>query len=150
MLLRPAMKHGYRNFDFEQPSALFNALDSLRVEVPELPTEEKTDHLEPLIKYANNSTSTMGRLTEHDIAKLRELGRCTHNRLLVLLLEPTGNSDETIQCIDHFLQWASCGSLNRSNTAIINCRTLIPNASFTATYRDDSPYVPDSISSCSG
>jgi len=129
----------YCNFDLEKPSALFNALDSLRVEVPLPFSEQKTDHLEPLIEYARNSTGRMGRLNEHDIAKMQDLGRCTHNKILVLLLEPTGYSDDTIQCVDSFLQWASYGSLNRSNTAIINCRALVPNASFNDNYTDDSP-----------
>lgn len=129
------------NFDFENSGDLFNALDSLRVKVSTSSTKERTDHLEPLVNASNRSTGRMGRLTKSDISKMRDLGRCTHNKLLVLLLEPTKQSDDTVQYVDSFLQWASCGTLNRFNTAIIDCRALVPNASFNDRYKDTSAYV---------
>lgn len=131
----------YCHFDFEPPSARFSALDSLRVEIPLPSTKIKTEHLDPLIYASDHSTGRMGRLTERDKEKMRDLGECTHNKLLVLLLEPTQESEDTIECIDRFLKWASLGSLNRSNTAIINCRALVPNASYRPSYNDSSPYV---------
>ena len=134
-------KPDYCNFDFERFSALFNALESLRREVPFLVTAERVDHLEPLIEASKNSNNQMGRLSEHDIDRMQDLGRCTHNRLLVLLLEPTKKSDETVECVDSFLRWASHGSLNRENTAIIDCRALVPNASYLERYTDNSAYV---------
>ena len=137
------------NFDFEQSTALFNALDSLRVEVPLTTTSERTDHLQPLIKASENSNNPIGRLSRHDIKRMQDLGRCTHSRLLVLLLEPTKKSDDTVQFVDNILRWASRGTLNRFNTAIIDCRALVPNASYLERYTDNSAYVRSDSSSYS-
>lgn len=128
----------YCYFDYERPTDLFNALDGLRLEVSIPSLEQRSDHLKPLIDASNNSTGRIGRLSQQDIERMQELGRCTHSRLLVLLLEPTVRSDATIEWVDSFLQSAACGSLNRSNTAIINCRSLIPNASYLPRYEDKS------------
>lgn len=95
-------------------------------------------HLQPIIDAARRSTGTLGRLTPSDVEKLEKHGSCTHSKIVVLLLEPTKRSEGTISDIGSFLRRASNGVLNEHNTAIINCRALIPNASFNDNYSDSS------------
>lgn len=95
-------------------------------------------HLKPIIDAADRSTGALGRLTPSDVEKLRKHGSCTHNKIVVLLLEPTKYSEDTISHIGSFLRLASKGVLDEHNTAIINCRALIPNASFNDRYSDSS------------
>ena len=124
-------------FHFDRPCDLFDALQNLRIETPLIPS--RTEHLQPLINTSNRSNNSIGHLTEEDIHKMNDLGHCTHSKLLVLLLEPTKGSKSTINWIDSFLRSASGGSFNATNTAILNCRALIPNASYNKNYKDDSP-----------
>jgi hypothetical protein len=127
-------------FDFDRSPEIFNTLHALKVDLP-TPCDKttKAEHLEPLISASSRSNNRMGRLTEADLEKMTELGACQHSKLLVLLLEPTKESTATIRWIDSFLQSASNGSLNKTNTAILNCRALIPNASFHNGYTDQHP-----------
>jgi hypothetical protein len=130
----------YKLFDFERSSEIFGALHALEVNLP-TPSDRKpmVKHLEPLISASSRSNNRIGRLTEADVKKMKDLGACQHSKLLVLLLEPTKESIATICWIESFLQSASNGSLNKTNTAILNCRALIPNASFQAGYTDRHP-----------
>lgn len=96
------------------------------------------EHLQPIINAGRRSTGALGRLTPSDVEKLEKHGSCTHNKLVVLLLEPTKRSEGTIAEIGSFLRLASNGVLDEHNTAIINCRALIPNASFNDNYSDSS------------
>jgi hypothetical protein len=100
--------------------------------------ETTKKHLQPITDAAARSTGALGRLTPSDIEKLHKHGSCTHNKLAVLLLEPTKHSEETISKIGYFLRLASKGALDEHNTAIINCRALVPNASFNDRYSDSS------------
>jgi len=129
-----------RVFDFDRSPEVFNALNALKAELPvpcdKTPTAE---YLEPLISASARSNNRMGRLTGADLEKMKDLGACQHSKLLVLLLEPTKESTATICWIDSFLQSASNGSLNKTNTAILNCRALIPNASFNKGFSDEHP-----------
>lgn len=95
-------------------------------------------HLQPITDAADRSTSPLGSLTSSDVKKLHKHGSCTHNKIVVLLLEPTKHSEETIHQIGSLLRSASKGVLDEHNTAIINCRALIPNASYNENYADDS------------
>jgi hypothetical protein len=100
--------------------------------------ESTKEHLRPITDAASRSTGALGRLTPSDIEKLHKHGSCTHNKLVVLLLEPTKYSEETISQIGYFLRLASNGALDEHNTAIIDCRALVPNASFNERYSDSS------------
>ena len=129
-------------FHFDRPCDLLNALHDLRSTTHlMLSGPEEKEHLQPLIDASNRSNSSLGRLTKGDVMKMIDLGRCTHSKLLVLLLEPTKESTSTIMWIDSLLRSASGGSFNATNTAILNCRALIPNASYNKIYKDDSPYA---------
>lgn len=97
-----------------------------------------TKHLQPIIEAANRSTGELGSLTSSDVQKLQKHGSCKHNKIAILLLEPTKSSEETILQIGSFLRLASKGVLDEHNTAIINCRALIPNASYNGKYADSS------------
>lgn len=99
------------------------------------------EYLQPIIDAGKRSTGALGRLTTSDVEKLQKHGSCTHNKIVVLLLEPTKYSEDTISHIGSFLRLASKGVLDEHNTAIINCRALIPNASFNDRYSDSSRYV---------
>jgi hypothetical protein len=99
------------------------------------PTNE---HLRLITYAADRSTGTLGRLTPSDVEKLKKHGSCSHNKLVVLLLEPTKYSEGTVSQIGSFLQLASKGVLDEHNTAVINCRALVPNASFNDRYSDSS------------
>lgn len=130
-----------RSFDFERPGDIFNALDGLRLAVSVPPFEQRTDHLQPLIDASNNSTARIDRLAEQNINKMEDPGQCKHNKLLVLLLEPTIMPEATIGWVDSFSRWPSCGSLNGFNTAIIICRAIVPNASYSKNYKNESACV---------
>lgn len=97
-----------------------------------------TKHLRPIIEAANRSTGALGSLTCSDVQKLQKHGSCTHTKIAILLLEPTKYSEETILQVGTFLRSASKGVLDEHNTAIINCRALIPNASYNERYADSS------------
>lgn len=132
----------YKEFTFEHDYEIPNALDSLKVEgIEHVLGASQTRHLKPIIHASRKSNSKMGRLDDTDLHRLKELGSCTHPELLVLLLEPTKKSDSTIVWIDSFLRSASDGVFNRQNTAILNCRALVPNASFHKKYTDIHPLV---------
>lgn len=127
----------YKEFAFEHECDIPNALDSLKVNgIGNILGTSRTRHLKPVIHASRNSNSEMGRLDERDMHRLKELGSCTHPELLILLLEPTKKSDSTIVWIDSFLQSASNGVFNRQNTAVLNCRALVPNASFHKKHTD--------------
>lgn len=131
----------YKTFNIQDtdPSIVWSSLQRLALRpsyaVRGDPTEE---HLRPIIEAANRSTGTLGSLTPSDIERLRKYGSCTHNKIVVLLLEPTKHSEGTISQIGSFLGSASEGVLDEHNTAIINCRALVPNASFNRGYADSS------------
>lgn len=95
-------------------------------------------HLRPIIDAADRSTGALGSLTSSDVEKLQKHGSCTHNKIVVLLLEPTKHSEKSIHEIGSLLRSASKGILDEHNTAIINCRALIPNASYNESYVDSS------------
>ena len=100
--------------------------------------ELSKEHLQPIIDAGRRSTGALGRLSPSDVEKLEKHGSCTHSKVIVLLLEPTKRSEGTISEIGSFLRLASNGVLDEKNTAIINCRALIPNASFNDNYSDSS------------
>jgi hypothetical protein len=130
----------YKTFDFDRSHELFNALHALKVNLPTYCDQTpKVEHLKPLISASSRSNNIIGHLTVADLEKMKKLWACQHSKLLVLLLEPTKESSATICWIDSFLQSASNGSLNKTNTAILNCRALIPNASFHDGYTDRHP-----------
>lgn len=129
-----------KQFTFDRKCDIPNALHSLRTDSStDFVGATQTKHLEPIIDASKSSTGRMGRLNEKDLRKLQGLGSCNHTELLVLLLEPTRESDSTIVWIDSFLQSTTGGLLNRENTAILNCRALVPNASYTKGYTDCHP-----------
>jgi hypothetical protein len=128
-----------RSFDYDCLNGLFNRLSDLGIDTSfNAVGDEKVRHLKPLVDASRRSNNRMGRLTDQDVTKMENLGRCTHNKLLVLLLEPTKESNSTIDWIDSFLMSASRGSFSAANTAIINCRALLPNASYRKNYTDNS------------
>lgn len=97
-----------------------------------------TKYLQPIVEAANRSTGALGSLTSSDVQKLQKHGSCKHNKIAILLLEPTKYSEETILQVGTFLRSASKGVLDEHNTALINCRALIPNASYNERYADSS------------
>jgi hypothetical protein len=97
-----------------------------------------TKHLQPIIEAANRSTGVLGSLTCSDVQKLQKHRSCTHNKIAILLLESTKYSEETTLQVGTFLRSVSKGVLDEHNTAIINCRALIPNASYHKRYVDSS------------
>lgn len=124
-------------FTFHRKCDIPNALDNLRIDdTAKLMGEMQTSHLRPIIDASEKSTGKMGRLGDADLRKLKKLGSCTHSELLVLLLEPTKESSSTIVWVDSFLRSASRGKFDAQNTAILNCRALVPNASYNEKYSD--------------
>jgi hypothetical protein len=122
----------YKVFDI-QDTDLCNARPSY-----DLRGVSTTEHLRPIIEAADRSTGALGSLTCSDVQKLQKHGSCTHNKIAILLLEPTKYSEGTIFQVGNFLRSASKGVLDEHNTAIINCRALIPNASYDERYADSS------------
>jgi hypothetical protein len=121
----------YKTFDFNRSPELFNALHALKVNLPTYCGQTpKVEHLKPLVSASSRSNNRIGRLMVADLEKMKNSGVCQHSKLLVLPREPAKGSSATTCWIDSFLQSVSNGSLNKSNTAIFNCRALISNASF--------------------
>ncbi|KAF2158752.1 hypothetical protein M409DRAFT_61410 [Zasmidium cellare ATCC 36951] len=138
----------YKEFTFPRNSDVSNALDSLRADgTAKLLGKIQTSHLHHIIEASRNSTSKLGSLDGSDLARLKWLGSCTHTELLILLLEPTKESNATIVWIDSFLRSATGGVFTAENTAIFNCRALTPNASYNRRYEDKHALVLIEISS---
>jgi hypothetical protein len=133
--------HYYKIFDI-QDTDLWNACSSIHTLAlrPSYASRGASTekHLRPIIDAADRSTGALGSLTSSDVERLQKHGSCTHNKIVVLLLEPTKHSEKSIHEIGSLLRSASKGILEEHNTAIINCRALIPNASYNESYVDSS------------
>lgn len=134
----------YKTFDFdaedlEEATAIIQDLAHEPSYSVDQPRSER--HLQPILGRAERSTGTLGRLSEGDVRKLKANGGCTHNKILVLLLEPTKFSQSTEEATGCYLRRASGELLNADNTAILDCRALVPNASYNERYSDGSRCV---------
>lgn len=119
------------DFDFENLRDVSGTLHILQrsIEMSQ-PEKYKEDHLAPLLDFDMSRLSSQSSLPSQLRKSIIELGRCTHRLLAVLLLEPTTGSRSTIDWIDFFLKVTTKGHLTGANTAIVNARALVPNASF--------------------
>ena len=125
------------DFRWKRPARITEALKDL---LPETKLPFWEDHLEPLVEFSRDVRWVHGLApTTHEIKNMRALGRCTHNLIAVILLEPAMSSrteqltdiweTPTLKCIDDMLRWCSKGTYNAENTAIMDVRTFLIDAS---------------------